>query len=212
MLDNVHTTGHRTLLEHRCWLPRMQWNCQFPIPLHQIHQFESHPGNPHPLLLPHQIHHCILFFDFLQIPDQILFPLRTLSVRTLSIQVQIEFHKWHLVNVKWQMNVPSSFQSVFLIPHYIQNPCILCLILEETTRHILLSLCFMAMLSVKFPQLKKKKNWFNSAMGPQKIVKFLPPKKNSRMGPQKNCIFKELKPWEFGSRLEQQPPTFFISA
>jgi hypothetical protein len=73
------------------------------------------------------------------------------------------------------MNVPSSFQSVFLIPYYIQNPCIFSLILEETTRHTLLSLCFMAMLSVKFPQLKIKKKR-NSPMAPPKIVKFLPKK------------------------------------
>jgi hypothetical protein len=90
------------------------------------------------------------------------------------------------------MNVPSSFQSVFLIPDYIQNPCTLSLILEETTRNILLSLCFMAMLGVKFPQLKKIKN---SPLDPQKIVKFLAPKKKTpKKGPQKNCIFKELKP------------------
>jgi hypothetical protein len=87
------------------------------------------------------------------------------------------------------MNVPSSFQSVFLIPDNIQNPCTLSLILEETTRNILLSLCFMAMLGVKFPQLKKIKN---SPLDPQKIVNHK--KKNSGMGPPKNCIFKELKP------------------
>jgi hypothetical protein len=93
------------------------------------------------------------------------------------------------------MNVPSSFQSVFLIPYYIQNPCILSLILEETTRHILLSLCFMPMLSVKLPQLKKIKNKKLPNGSPKNCqVSPTKKKKNSGMGLQKNCIFKELKP------------------
>jgi hypothetical protein len=54
----------------------------------------------------------------------------------------------------------------------------------------------MAMLSVKFPQLKKKKKKKETPQWAPKNCQVPPTKKkkNSGMGLQKNCIFKELKP------------------